>query len=82
MVGWHFVSLTKKQSEEIKKSFGKNVKGWGSIPVEVKTGKTTWETSIFPDKKSGTYLLPIKAKVRKIEDIFEDDEIKIEMKIV
>jgi hypothetical protein len=82
MAGWHFVSMPKKQSEEIKKGFSKNVKGWGSIRVEVKMGKTIWETSIFPDNKSGTYLLPIKAKVRKIESIFEDDEIKIEIKIV
>ncbi len=27
-----------------------------SIPVRVTVGKTTWETSIFPDKKSQTYL--------------------------
>lgn len=82
MAGWHFVSIPKKQAEEIKNGFGKKVKGWGSIPVKVKTGKTIWGTSIFPDKKSGTYLLPIKAKVRKIESIYEGDEIQIEIAIV
>ncbi|HEY4473963.1 MAG TPA: DUF1905 domain-containing protein [Candidatus Paceibacterota bacterium] len=30
---------------------------------------TVWNTSIFPDKKSGSYLLPLKAKIRKAENI-------------
>jgi hypothetical protein len=48
-------------------------KGWGSLPVEVTIGKTTWKTSIFPDSKSGTFILPIKAVVRKKEEVYEGD---------
>ena len=70
MAGWHFISLPKNQSEAIKKKFGANARGWGSLRVSVTIGKTTWKTSIFPDKKSGTYLLPLKADVRKKEGIF------------
>ncbi|MBP9762590.1 DUF1905 domain-containing protein [Patescibacteria group bacterium] len=33
--------------------------------VLVTVGKTMWETSIFPDKKSQSYLLPMKLEVRK-----------------
>ena len=73
MVGWHFMSVPKKQSEDIKKRFGAKAKGWGSLPVAVKIGKTSWTTSIFPDKKSGTYLLPLKAQVRKKEGIRQGD---------
>ncbi len=64
MAGWHFMSLPKEQGEEIKKKFKTKTRGWGSLPVTVSIGKTQWNTSIFPDKKSGTYLLPLKAEVR------------------
>ena len=73
MAGWHFVSLSKKQSEEIKKKYGGNHRGWGSLPIEVKLGTSIWKTSIFPDKKSSTYVLPLKASVRKQEGIYKGD---------
>ena len=76
MSAWRFLTVPKKESTEIKEKFGKYAKGWGSLPVSVTIGKTTWNTSIFPDKKSGSYLLPLKAKVRKAEDIFDDSVVK------
>lgn len=75
MAGWHFVTLPKKQSDEIKRIFGALARGWGSLPVLVTVGKTSWKTSIFPDKKSGAYLLPLKAGVRRKEDIANGDTI-------
>jgi hypothetical protein len=81
MAGWHFVYVPKKQSEEIKKTFGTPKRGWGSIPVIVTIGKTTWETSIFPDKKSDGYLLPLKSEVRKKEQIFSEDNITFSLSI-
>ncbi|MFT5037163.1 MAG: hypothetical protein ACI9VM_000740 [Candidatus Azotimanducaceae bacterium] len=50
MSGWHFVGVTKKYSQEIKEKFGKGRRGFGSIPVTVTVGETSWDTSIFPDK--------------------------------
>lgn len=66
---WHFVTLTKKIGQEIRETYGKNARGFGSLPVEVTIGATAFKTSIFPDKRVGSYLLPLKAKVRKDEDI-------------
>ena len=82
MAGWHFVSVPKKESKEIKENFKEDARGWGSLPVEVTIGKTTWKTSIFPDKKSDTYVLPLKAEVRKKESIFADDTISFSIKIM
>lgn len=69
---WHFVTLPKKMSEEIS-FFNENIsvkkRGWGSVRVEATIGETTWETSLFPQAKEGTYILPIKADVRKKEKI-------------
>jgi hypothetical protein len=81
--GWHFVSLPTDISGDIKREFGDRSRGWGSLPVEVSLGLTTWTTSIFPDKKAGTYLLPLKAEVRKKEVFKEGDSLKfvLELKV-
>ncbi len=79
---WHFVYVDKKHSEEIKKNYGKIAKGFGSLPVKVIIGKTEWNTSIFPDSKNGTYLLPLKSQVRKKERIFDGDNIKFNVEIL
>ena len=75
MAGWHFVTLPKKQSAEINVRFDLMKRGWGSLPVIVTIGETSWKTSIFPDKKAGAYLLPLKACVRKKEGITEGDTV-------
>lgn len=72
---WHFITINKPTSIEIKERFGKNARGFGSLPVLVRIGKTEWKTSIFPDSKSGTYILPVKAEVRKKEGLFEGDHV-------
>ncbi len=79
---WHFASIPKTVSEKMKKHFGTSAKGWGSLPVDAKIGKTTWRTSIFPDKRSGTYLLPLKAEIRKKEEIFDGDTIRLSLSIL
>ncbi len=69
IAGWHFVSVNKKISKEIKQLFGWGSRGFGSLPVMVTVGVSKWKTSIFPDKKSQTYILPLKALIRKKENI-------------
>jgi hypothetical protein len=69
IMGWHFASVPREESARILAIFGGLKKGWGSLPVKVTLGSMTWETSIFPDKKSQCYHLPIKALVRKKEGI-------------
>ena len=81
MAAWRFLTLPKKQSAEIKQKFGKQARGWGSLPVLVTIGKTHWSTSIFPDKKSGSYLLPLKAKVRKAENIADNSFVTFSLTI-
>jgi hypothetical protein len=81
MGGWHFLAVSKKQSEEIKKKFGSRARGWGSLRVLVTLGKTKWKTSIFPDKKSGTYLLPLKADIRRREAVAHGDVVSFVMRI-
>lgn len=76
---WHFVTLPKKDAADIKKRFGTKRPGWGSIPVAVTIGSTTWKTSIFPDKKSESYLLPLKAQIRRREGISAGDTVRLRL---
>ena len=69
MTGWHFVNVSKRASKEIKELFDRERRGFGSVRVKATVRKTTWNTSVFPDKKTGGYILPLKADVRRKEDI-------------
>jgi hypothetical protein len=46
--------------------------------VRARIGESRWETSVFADKASGCYLLPVKATVRKAEGISTGDKIGVE----
>ena len=75
MAAWHFVTIPVEISEDIKKGFGDRTREWGSLPVEVTLGNANWNTAIFPDKRLGAYLLPLKAEIRKKEKISANDMI-------
>jgi len=79
--GWHFATLPPKQAKEIKEQFGRTAGGWGSIRVSIRIGKTEWKTSLFPHRKSKSYLFAIKADVRKKEDLSEGDRITAQIRI-
>jgi len=78
---WHFITVPKKHSTAIRNAHRSHARAWGSLPVEVSIGKTTWSTSVFPDKKSGCYVLPIKASVRSKEKITEKSRIRVSLRI-
>jgi Domain of unknown function (DUF1905) len=79
---WHFITLDKKSAAVVKKGQeGKKRIGWGSVPVVVTIGQTSWKTSIFPVSKRGSYLLPLKAAVRRKEGLAEGDSITISLQI-
>lgn len=63
--GWHFVSLPKTISKEIRENLGWQEEGWGRMKVIAEYKEYTWETSIWFDTKMDKYLLPIKAEIRR-----------------
>lgn len=78
---WHFLTLSKASAQKLKTAFKQPRRGWGSIPVIVTIGKSTWKTSVFPDSKSDSFVLPIKAKVRKAEDIAHSQIVSFTLQI-
>lgn len=67
--GWHFVTLHKALAKRIRKRHGLSEEGWGRLNTTVKVGRTKWVTAIWYDTKTDSYILPIKAAVRKAEDV-------------
>ena len=79
---WHFVSLPEEIADEIEDDHGRFAGGFGSIRVDVTIGATTWSTSLFPDTKRGTYVLPIKKAVRVAEGLADGSTAHIELAVV
>ena len=77
MCGWTFVSLPKELSKEIRDNFKSLEEGWGRMKVTAKLGSSEWKTSIWFDTKQEAYLLPLKAKIRKQENVVLGEEVKI-----
>lgn len=66
---WFFLSLPEDLADDLEAEHGHRAAGFGSLKVEVTIGATTWRTSIFPDTKRGTYVLPVKKAVRTAEGL-------------
>jgi hypothetical protein len=49
--------------------------------VEATINAITWRTSVFP-QKSGGYILPVKAKVRRDAGIAAGDEVTLRLDVV
>ncbi len=79
---WHFLTIEGGVADDIRIAamagqWLNGRRGFGSAKVRVRLGETSWETSVFPHKQSGGWLLPVKAAVRKAEGIGEGDRVEI-----
>jgi Domain of unknown function (DUF1905). len=79
--GWVLVSLPSELAVEIRGSFKHLEEGWGRMRVEARLGESEWQTAIWFDTKQNTYLLPLKAKIRKQENVLPGDEVKITIEV-
>jgi hypothetical protein len=75
--GWHFISLPKEMAKEIRTALKTEEEGWGRLKAIAKIGNTEWKTAIWFDTKKDTYLLPLKAEIRKKERIGTDRNIEV-----
>lgn len=69
--GWHFVTVPPDLADELNVRYADRHRPFGSLPVRASLGSSTWSTSLFKDTKSASYLLPVKAEVRRRERIEE-----------
>ena len=76
---FYFVTIPEEQSEALKAILTMVTYGWGMIPVDVRIGQTQWYTALFP--KNGAYIVPIKDKVRRAEDLDAGDTVSIWLQV-
>lgn len=79
---WHFLSVPEDVTDEIDERYGARAGGFGSVKVEVTIGTTTWTTSVFPDTKRGCFILPVKAAVRKAEDLADGSTAAVRLRVL
>ena len=80
---WHFFTIPADEAMEIRlESAASGVRrGFGSVRVEATINGVAWRTSIFP-QKSGGYILPIKADVRRRAGVSADDEVTVSLSLL
>jgi hypothetical protein len=72
-----YVALPKEMAIEIRENLKWQEEGWGRMKAIAKIGNSEWQTSIWFDTKHDTYILPIKAEIRKKEKIEIDKKTEI-----
>ncbi|MCG8567701.1 MAG: DUF1905 domain-containing protein [Desulfobacterales bacterium] len=81
--GWTFITLPQDCADQIRFYTGsRKGRAWGMIKVKASIGSSTWETTIWPDKASGSFLLPVKAAVRKAERIAPGDQADVALTVL
>jgi hypothetical protein len=79
---WYFITVPLKIAGEIRLvDAGPKRVGFGSLKVQATIGDTSWSTSIFPSAEHKTYVLPVKASVRKSEDLVVDKMVKVKLEV-
>ena len=76
---WHFITVPEAECGALAAAAAMVTYGWGMIPVTARVGRTEWTTSLFP--KDGRYLVPLKAAVRKAEEIESGDTVTVRLAV-
>ncbi|MEO8176511.1 MAG: DUF1905 domain-containing protein [Sphingomicrobium sp.] len=79
---WHFLTVPPEQAVEIRVyGLGDVRRGFEAVRVSATIADVTWRTSVFP-QKSGGYILPLKADVRRRTGIAAGDEVTVELELL
>jgi hypothetical protein len=76
---WHFVTVPDEECADLEETSAYVSYGWGMIPVVVRMGDTQWSTSLFP--KDGSYVVPLKADVRRAEAVEVGDTVTLRLTV-
>ena len=75
--GWYFLSVPNALAREIREHLQWQEEGWGRLKASAQIGDTRWDTAIWFDTKRQTYLLPVKASIRKITGVVADQTVPV-----
>lgn len=79
---WYFLTISGEAADAVRLAamtgqWLDGPRGFGSIRVVARIGDTAWGTSIFPERASGGWVLPVKKAVRLAEGIEEGDLVRV-----
>lgn len=74
---WYFVTLPDDLADALRDLFAPAHRPFGTLAVRATIGATSWRTSLFADTKRASYLLPLKADVRRRERLGEGDAVRV-----
>jgi hypothetical protein len=78
---WHFITVPEDLACEFRAQSLAQRGGFGSVRVEATIDDVTWRTSVFP-QKSGGYILPVKAEVRRRANIAAGDDVMLTLELI
>jgi len=79
--GWFFITLPADLSKEIRDMLQWQEEGWGRLKVIAGINSFEWKTSIWFDTKLNSYLLPIKAEIRKLANLEAEQTANVKLLI-
>ncbi len=74
-----FVAIPEPQVVALRQAARAVSYGWGMVPVEAAIGEVAFVTALFP--KDETYLLPLKAVVRRLAGITAGPRVAVEVTV-
>ena len=77
---WSFVTLPPEVAEDVRQLSGEP-RGFGSVRVHVETAGHVWDTSVFPDAGSGSFVLPVRKAVRVAAGVGEGDDLTVTLSL-
>lgn len=78
---WFFVRLPLDAAEDLRDLVTAPPRGFGSIRVGVQVGDSSWATSVFPEKETGSFVLPMKKAIRKAESLDDGDQVRVTLSV-
>ncbi len=78
---WHFVTLPEDLADALRALHGDAQGAFGQLAVAATIGATSWRTSLFYDTKRGSFLLPVKADVRRREGLADGDRVEVALEV-
>ncbi|WP_194408820.1 DUF1905 domain-containing protein [Microbacterium cremeum] len=78
---WFFTAVPPELSDDIRE-VPRPARGFGSVRVRARIGGSEWTTSIFPDSKSGSYVLPLKKAVRDAEGLVDGGPVTVRLHVL
>ena len=75
------VGLPEDLSDEIDARYIGPKRGFGAVKVSARIGRTRWETSVFPSRSTGVFVMGVNKRVRDAEGVHAGDVVEVSIEV-